>query len=118
MIRMPPPRCLARVVRACVARRDLAALSRAVRAAGPSALAGAWPRLSPLERLASFKSLPRRGTAETFALLDRDGRWLAYLGAPIGSVAPLLEGAPSGARRRLRSPSRAERAAMRRALSR
>jgi len=105
-------------IRACVARRDLAALSRVVRAAGADALVAAWPSLSPLERLASFKMLPRRDAAAAFSGLDPDGRWLAFLGAPAESVAPLLEDAPRGARRSLRRVCAAEREAMRRAQSR
>lgn len=113
-----PTRLLAASVRACVARRDLAALARAVRAAGPDALVSAWPSLTPLERLAAFKTLSRRGARTAFAGLDEGGRWLAYLGAPRASAAPLLEGASPASRRLLRTPGAAELAAMRRALSR
>lgn len=113
-----PTRLLAASVRSCVARRDLAALARAVRAAGPQTLVSAWPSLAPLERLAAFKTLSLRGAQAAFAGLDDDGRWLAYLGAPRRSVAPLLEGVPRGALRRLRTPGPAERRAMRRALQR
>lgn len=112
------PSLFAADVRACVARRDLAALSRSVRAAGADALVAAWPLLSPLERLASFKTLSRGGAAEAFAGLDCDGRWLVFLGAPTESVAPLLGDAPRGARRSLRRVRAAEREAMRRTLRR
>lgn len=113
-----PTRLLASAVRVCVARRDLAGLAHAVRAAGPETLVSAWPSLSALERLASYKTLSRRDAAAAFAGLDADGRWLAYLGAPRASVAPLLEGVARGALRLLRTPSAAEYAAMRRGLSR
>ncbi|MEK7382184.1 MAG: hypothetical protein AAB262_02750 [Elusimicrobiota bacterium] len=115
---MMPTRPLAVRVRACAARRDLPGLARAVRSAGPKMLVSAWPSLSPLERLAAFKSLSRRGAHTAFALLDGDGRWLAYLGAPLQSVAPLLEGVPKKSLRLLRTPGAAERGAMRRALLR
>jgi len=113
-----PTRLLAASVRACVALRDLAALARVVRAAGPETLVSAWPSLTPLERLAAFKTLARRDAQAAFSGLDDAGRWLAYLGAPRQSVAPLLEGASIGSRRLLRTPSAAERRAMRGALSR
>jgi len=113
-----PPGSLVAFVRLSVARRDFAALSRRLRADGPSPLVGAWNRLKPLERLAAFKLLPRRGAAEAFKALDADGRWLAYLGSGRESVAPLLEGAAPSAARRLRVPSISEQTSMRRALAR
>lgn len=113
-----PTRLLAASVRACVARRDLPGLASAVRAAGPKTLVSAWPSLSPLERLAAFKTLSRRDAAAAFAGLDGDGRWLAYLGASRRSVAPLLEGAPSGSLRLFRTPCAAERGVMRGVLLR
>ena len=113
-----PTRLLASSVRDCVARRDLPGLSRAVRAAGPETLVSAWPSLSPLERLASFKTLSRRDAQAAFAGLDGDGRWLAYLGTPRASVAPLLVGARRASARVLRTPGAAERAAMRKVLAR
>ncbi|OGS39141.1 MAG: hypothetical protein A2506_12090 [Elusimicrobia bacterium RIFOXYD12_FULL_66_9] len=113
-----PTRLLAASVRACVARRDLPVLARAVRAAGPETLVSAWPSLSPLERLAAFKTLPPRGARAAFLGLDDDGRWLAYLGAPHTSVAPLLEGAPRRSHHLLRAPGAAELRAMRRTLAR
>ena len=113
-----PTRLLSAAVRARVARRDLAGLARAVRAAGPETLVSAWPSLSPLERLAAFKTLSRRDAYAAFAGLDADGRWLAYLGASRRSVAPLLDGAPKASLRLLRTPSAAERRAMRGTLLR
>lgn len=113
-----PTRLLAASVRAAVARRDLTGLSRAVRAAGPQTLVSAWPSLSPLERLAAFKTISPRDARSAFAGLDGDGRWLVYLGAPRESVAPLLEGVPRAAWRHLRTPSASERVAMRQVLAR
>jgi len=111
------PRALAAAVRSALSRRDVRALARAVRAAGPEALALAWPKLPPLGRVAAFRALDARAAARAFAALDADGRWLASLGAGSEGAAPLLEGASAAARRSLRRPSARERAAMRRALA-
>jgi hypothetical protein len=112
------PRAYSASVRSAVARRDLRALSRAVRASGPDALVRAWPGLRPLERSAAFRALDARGAKTVFAALNADGKWLAYLGALSEGAAPLLEGARRSDARLLRRASARERAAMRRALTR
>jgi len=111
------PRALAAAVRSALARRDVRALARAAREAGPDVLARAWPKLPPLGRVAAFRALDARAAARAFAALSADGRWLAYLGSSSEGAAPLLEGASAAAKRSLRRPSSRERAAMRRALS-
>lgn len=98
-------------------RKDVGALARAARAAGPAALAASWERLSPLERVASFRALPARAAAVLFEALPPERRWLAYLGCVSEGAAPLLEGKPEAARRALRRPGRAELARMREALA-
>jgi hypothetical protein len=110
-------RSVASAVRSALARRDVVALARAARAAGPEALARAWPALSSVGRVAAFRALDARAAAALFAALPDDGRWLAYLGATSEGAAPLLEGARAPARRLLRRFSARERAAMRRALA-
>lgn len=111
------PRALAAAVRTALSRRDLRALARAARAAGPEALVRAWPRLPALGRVAAFRALDAGAAARAFAALPEDGRWLAYLGATSEGAAPLLEGAGAAARRALRRAPARERAAMRRALA-
>src|SRR5258708_808988 len=93
------PEVFASAVRSAAARRDVAGLVRAVRAAGPDALLRAWSRLRPVERVAAFRTLSPRAAAEVFAALPADGKWLTYLGEVSEGAAPLLEGArPSEAR--------------------
>ena len=111
------PKLLPSVVRSAVARRDLRALSLSVRSAGAAELVRAWPRLRPLERVASFRVLSSRSAAEAFAALPADGKWLAYLGEVSEGAAPLLEGSGGASARLLRRASTSERAAMRRALA-
>lgn len=108
---------LASVLRAAAARRDVRALARAARAAAPEELVRAWPRLSPLARVAAFRALDRRAAAEVFRALPSNGRWLAYLGEVSEGAAPLLEGKSPAQARLLRRASAAERAAMRKALA-
>lgn len=112
-----PPRSLAAALRRAVSRRDLRALSRAARGAGPADVAGAWALLPPLARVAAFRALDARAAAETFAALPREGRWLAYLSEVSEGAAPLLEGATRADARLLRRASAAERARMRAALT-
>lgn len=107
----------AAALRAAAGRRDLRAFARAARAAGPDALARAWPRLRPVERVAAFRALDARGAKALYARLPAEGRWLAYLGEVSEGAAPLLEGAPRSGARLLRRATAAERAAMRRALA-
>ncbi len=90
---------------------------RAVREAGPKALAQAWPGLPALGRAAAFRALDAEGRARAFAALDSDGRWLAYLACTSEGAAPLLEGASAATRRLLRRPDARETAAMRRTLA-
>jgi hypothetical protein len=111
------PRALSAALRSAVSRRDFRALARAARAAGPDALARAWPKLRPLERVAAFRALSPRIAAEVFAVLSVEGKWLAYLGEVSEGAAPLLEGARPSDARLLRRASARERAAMRKALS-
>lgn len=107
----------ASAIRAAASRRDVRGLARAARAAGPDTLARAWPRLSPLERVAAFRTLSPRAAAEVFAALPADGKWLAYLGEVSEGAAPLLEGARKTEARLLRRASARERASMRKALA-
>jgi hypothetical protein len=112
------PRALTSALRSAVSRRDLRAFARAARAAGPEVLVRAWPRLRPLERAAAFRALDTRAAAAAFAALPVDGRWLAYLAEVSEGAAPLLEGARPSEARLLRRAGTAERARMRRTLSR
>ncbi|MFI5347799.1 MAG: hypothetical protein ACHQ51_15620 [Elusimicrobiota bacterium] len=111
------PRALIAALRSGVSRRDLRALSRAARAAGPETLVLAWPKLRPLERVAAFRSLDAGAAAKAFASLSHDGKWLAYLGEVSEGAAPLLEGVPPSEARLLRHMTARERLAMRKALS-
>ena len=104
-------------MRGALARRDVPALVRAARSAGPVALARAWPALTAVGRVAAFRALDARAAAKLFAALPNDARWLAYLGTTSEGAAPLLERAPASARRLLRRFSARELAAMRRALA-
>ena len=104
-------------VRSAVSRRDLRALARAARASEPGAVVRAWPKLSPLERIAAFRALPPGAAAKVFASLSDDGKWLAYLGEVSEGAAPLLEGAKPSDARLLRRASARARASMRKALS-
>lgn len=110
------PRALTAALRSAVSRHDLRALSRAARSAGPEALVLAWPKLRPLERVASFRALGARSAAAAFAALSLDGKWLAYLGEVSEGAAPLLEGARASEALLLRRASARERRAMRKAL--
>lgn len=100
-----------------MSRRDVRALVRAVREAGPQALAQAWPGLPALGRAAAFRALEAQDRARAFAALDQSGRWLAYLASTSEGAAPLLEGASSAVRRLLPKPGSRETAAMRRTLA-
>lgn len=111
------PRALAAALRSAISRRDLRALSRAVRLAGPETVVLAWPRLRPLERVAAFRSLDARGAARAFFALPADGKWLAYLAEESEGAAPLLEGARPAEAKLLRRASARERAAMRKSLA-
>jgi hypothetical protein len=111
------PRALSAAVRSAVSRRDLRALARAARAAGPDALVRAWPKLRPLERVAAFRALDARAAAAAFAALSSEGKWLAYLSEASEGAAPLLEGARAADARLLRRASARERAKMRKALA-
>jgi hypothetical protein len=106
------------IIRASVSRRDVRGLARAARAAGPDALARAWPRLRPVERVAAFRALSPRAAAKAFSALSADGKWLAYLGEVSEGAAPLLEGARPTETKLLRRASGRELAAMRQALAR
>lgn len=88
-----------------------------MRAAGPVALARAWPKLRPVERVAAFRALAPRDAAKAFAALSGDGKWLAYLGEVSEGAAPLLEGAKKSDAKLLRRASRAELSAMRKVLT-
>lgn len=112
-----PASALAAAARSAVARRDVQALARAARAAGPEGLVSAWPKLSSVARVAAFRALDARSRAKVFAALPADARWVAYLGCTSEGAAPLLEGASAAARRELRAPAAREIAAMRRALA-
>jgi len=103
-------------MRSAVARRDVVALARAARAAGPEELVNAWPKLSSVARVAAFRALDAKSRAQVFAALPAHARWVAYLGCTSEGAAPLLEGAAAAARRELRAPTAREIASMRRAL--
>lgn len=111
------PRALAAALRSAVSRRDLRALARAAREAGPEALVSAWPRLRPLERVAAFRALDAKAAAAAFSGLSADGKWLAYLAEESEGAAPLLEGARPAEAKLLRRASARERAAMRKSLA-
>jgi hypothetical protein len=116
IIRPVPSRSLIPTLRSALARRDVRALARAARAAGPEGLVSAWPKLSSVARVAAFRALDARSRAKVFAALPSDARWVAYLGCTSEGAAPLLEGASAASRRELRAPTAREIAAMRRAL--
>jgi ribosomal-protein-alanine N-acetyltransferase len=103
-------------VRAAASRRDLRGVVRTARAAGPAAIARAWPRLNPVERVAAFRSFAPREARALFEVLPAEGKWLAYLGETSEGAAPLLEGARGAGL--LRRATRRELAAMRKALLR
>lgn len=105
------------VVRDAVSRRAFSELADRLRAAGPQALAETWPKLAPLEALACWRLLSAHDARVAAPLLPKDGRWLAYMGAPLEALAPLLEDAPLGARRLFRRPSTRETALLRKSLS-
>jgi hypothetical protein len=106
----------AAVLRSAANRRDLHGFAREARAAGPSGILRAWPRLRPVERVAAFRALDARGAKELFAALPADGKWLAYLGSVSEGASPLLEGASAAQRRLLRCASSAEKSAMKKAI--
>ena len=108
---------LAAALSTAVSRRDLRGLSRAARACDPDTFVRAWPKLSPLERVAAFRALTPHTAAEVFAGLPAEGKWLAYLGEISEGAAPLLERAKSSDARLLRRVSARERAKMRKALA-
>jgi hypothetical protein len=101
-----------------LSRRDVGALARAARSAGPDEIARAWPALTSVGRVAAFRSLDAAAAARLFAALPDDGRWLAYLGSTSEGAATLLEDASPAERRALRRPTAREVAAMRRVLAR
>lgn len=105
-------------VRAAASRRDIRALVRAVRTAGPDSLSRAWSKLRPVERVAAFRALSPKGAAEVFKALPADGKWLAYLGEVTEGAAPLLEGARPSEKKLLRRASKRELTAMRKVLAR
>jgi hypothetical protein len=110
------PRELTAALRSAVSRRDIRAIARASRAAGPEVLVSAWTKLRPLERIAAFRALDSRDAAAAFAALSHDGKWLAYLAEVSEGAAPLLDGVRPAEARLLRRATSRERIAMRKAL--
>jgi hypothetical protein len=104
-------------IRASVSRRDIRELVRVVRKAGPDAVVRSWPKVRPVERVASFRALSPRAAAEVFAALPADGKWLAYLGVVSEGAAPLLEGARPSDAKLLRRATKRELNTMRKAIS-
>lgn len=105
-------------VRASASRNDVRGIVRAARSAGPDAVAKAWPKLRPVERVAAFRALSPRDAAKLFAALTAEGKWLAYLGEVSEGAAPLLEDGRRSEAKLLRRASKRELAEMRKVLAR
>ena len=78
---------------------DYARLSLALRDADLRALAGAWARFAPLEKLVLFKLLDPPRALEFYARLAFRDRYDLLCGFPLNSIAPVLEDLPPAQRR-------------------
>lgn len=99
-------------IRAALSRRAFAELREAL-AVSPAVLARLWPGLTALERAACWRLLPPHAVAAAAKALPAAARWEAYLASSTDCAAPLLEGAPLGARKYFRAPTRREAALLR-----
>jgi len=68
-------------------------------AADRGELARSWPRLEPLHKLVAFKLLAAAGALDFYRRLPYREKYFLLCGFPLGSIAPVLENAPPGARR-------------------
>jgi hypothetical protein len=105
-------------VRAASSRSDVRGIVRIARAAGAESLVQAWPKLRPIERIATFRALAPRVAAALFAALPFDEKWLVYLGEVSEGAAPLLEGVRQSEAKLLRRATKRELNMMRKVLAR
>lgn len=54
-------------------------------------LAQAWPALAPMEKLIIFKLMEPGRALEFFAVLPFEEKYFLYCGAPLETIAPVLE---------------------------
>ena len=80
--------------------RDYASLEPELGGCPLPALAAAWPKLSPMQKLVAFKLLDAPRALELYGLLVFEDRYHLLCGFPHQSIAPVLEALPPSERRR------------------
>lgn len=62
-------------------------------------LASEWPAFRPIEKLLAFKLMEPGRASEYFAVLPFEDKYFLYCGAPLETIAPILEDLPAPQRR-------------------
>lgn len=82
-----------------IRRRDFARAKARLALEVDESLARVWVEFKPLEKLLAFKLLEPGRALEFFAVLPFPEKYFLYGGAPLETIAPLLESLPAAERR-------------------
>jgi len=96
---MPAEKIRADNIEASILEKRFPELARELGAAELSDLAGLWPKLKPMTKLAAFKLLSPDRAIGLYELLPFEEQYFLFSGFPPASIAPLIEPLAPAARK-------------------